>query len=286
MSTLMSAKSMRRPLLQNKFMACVLVVFVSLCLVSIVGPFLIGDAATQSSPAQRLLGPTWLGGDGGLLGTDQQGRPMAYRLILGLRTTLIVGALAVTCGAVIGVLAGLAAGFYGGRVEVLVMRLAEIQMSFPALLLAMTIIATAGGGLTIVVLALGLNSWMVYAILVRSTLLQYRSNDFILATVNLGAKPSRIMFGHLLPNSTPTVMAMATLEVARIMLAEATLSFLGFGVQAPTVSLGSILGEGREYMLTHWWITTFAGLMLALTVLCANLLGNWAQRISDPLGNR
>lgn len=286
MSTPTSTESKPRPLVQNKFMACVLVIFVSLCLVSIVGPFLVGDSATQSSPAQRLLGPAWLGGDGGLLGTDQQGRPMAYRLILGLRTTLIVGALAVSCGAVIGVLAGLAAGFYGGRVEVVVMRLAEIQMSFPALLLAMTIVATAGGGMTIVVLALGLNSWMVYAILVRSTLLQFRSNDFILATVNLGAKPKRIMFGHLLPNSIPTVMAMATLEVARIMLAEATLSFLGFGIQAPTVSLGSILGEGREYMLTHWWITAFAGLLLALTVLCANLLGNWAQRISDPLSNR
>ena len=286
MSTFTTADSTLRLLLRNKFMSCVLVIFVSLCLVSLVGPLLVGDAATQSSPAQRLLGPFWLGGDGGLLGTDQQGRPMVFRLILGLRTTLIVGALAVTCGAVIGVLAGLAAGFYGGRVEMLVMRLAEIQMSFPALLLAMTIIATAGGGMVIVVLALGLNSWMVYAILVRSTLLQFRSNDFILATVNLGAKPGRIMFGHLLPNSIPTVMALATLEVARIMLAEATLSFLGFGVQAPTVSLGSILGEGREYMLTHWWVSTFAGLMLALTVLCANLLGNWAQRISDPLGDR
>lgn len=286
MSTFTTADSTLRLLLRNKFMSCVLVIFLSLCLVSLVGPLLVGDAATQSSPAQRLLGPFWLGGDGGLLGTDQQGRPMVFRLILGLRTTLIVGALAVTCGAVIGVLAGLAAGFYGGRVEMLVMRLAEIQMSFPALLLAMTIIATAGGGMVIVVLALGLNSWMVYAILVRSTLLQFRSNDFILATVNLGAKPGRIMFGHLLPNSIPTVMALATLEVARIMLAEATLSFLGFGVQAPTVSLGSILGEGREYMLTHWWVSTFAGLMLALTVLCANLLGNWAQRISDPLGDR
>lgn len=268
---------------KSPFMAGVAIVFVAICAVSLVGPWF---AQTSVAPdtAQRLQAPTWIGGEGGLLGTDQQGRPMTVRLMLGARTTLIVGFLGVLCGATVGVLSGLLAGYFGGKVESVIVRLAEIQMSFPALLLAMTIITVAGGGVAVVVVVLGLNSWMVYALLTRSTVLRFRANEFILATVNLGASPRRIIFGHLLPNAVPVILSLATLELARLMLAEATLSFLGFGVQPPTVSLGSILGQGREYLYAQWWVSTFPGILLALIVLCANLLGSWAQRISDPLG--
>jgi peptide/nickel transport system permease protein len=268
---------------QSPFICVVAVLFLAICLMSFVGPWVV-QSGLEGNIANRLQAPVWLGGDGGLLGTDQQGRPMTLRLMLGARTTLIVGFLGVLCGAIVGVLSGLAAGYFGGRTEALIVRLAEIQMSFPALLLAMTIVTVAGGGVTVVVLALGLNSWMVYALLVRSTVLRFRANEFILATVNLGAGPGRIIFGHLLPNAVPVIMSLATLELARLMLAEATLSFLGFGVQPPTVSLGSILGEGREYLYVQWWVSTFPGIALALIVLCANLLGSWAQRVSDPLG--
>ncbi|QFG26175.1 ABC transporter permease [Actinomadura sp. WMMB 499] len=279
----MRARELMRALAREPFMAGVLVLFAALCLLAFGAPLLFGDQATAVDVTRRLQAPSWLGGDGGVLGTDQLGRPLWIRLAEGLRTTLLVGLLAVLVGAVTGVTAGLAAGFYGRRVDAVIMRLADVQMSFPALLLAMTIVAIAGGGMIVIVGVLGLNSWMIYARLTRSVVLRFRGNDFVIATINLGATPRRVMFGHLLPNALPQVVSMATLEAARLMLAEATLSFLGFGVQPPAISIGTILGEGRDYLTNQWWVSTFAGILLALAVLCANLLGNWAQRVSDPL---
>ncbi|GGU97492.1 ABC transporter permease [Actinomadura sp. LOL_016] len=279
----MKARTFMRALAREPFMAGVLILFVLLCVLAFGAPLLFGDHATAVDVTRRLRAPSWLGDDGGVLGTDQLGRPLWIRLAEGLRTTLLVGLLAVLVGAVTGVTAGLAAGFYGRWVDAVIMRIADVQMSFPALLFAMTIVAIAGGGMIVIVVVLGLNSWMIYARLTRSVVLRFRGNDFVIATVNLGATPRRVMFGHLLPNALPQVVSMATLEAARIMLAEATLSFLGFGVQPPAISIGTILGEGRDYLTNQWWVSTFAGVLLALTVLCANLLGNWAQRVSDPL---
>lgn len=231
----------------------------------------------------RLLAPAWLGESGGLLGTDELGRDLASRILYGLRTTFLVGAAAVLIGMLIGVAAGLSAGYFGGWWDSVVMRLADIQLALPVLLLAMTLIALLGGGATLLTLILGLNSWMLYARMVRGYVLRLRQSDFVASLRASGARSRRVMWLHLLPNCAGTVFAVASLELPRLMLGEATLSFLGFGVKQPTISLGVILSSGKDYISSQWWVSAFSGLTLALAVLATNLLGVTLQRRFDPL---
>jgi peptide/nickel transport system permease protein len=271
-------KTLLRRLVADKLILTATVVLVVILVLSIGANLWFQTDPNASHVTRRLLAPSWLGGDGGLLGTDQLGRPLWIRILYGLRTSFLVAVLAVLVGAGLGSLVGVVAGYFGGAVDSLLMRLADVQLALPALLLAMTVVATAGGGVTVLVLVLGLNSWMVYARVLRGLVLRQMSTDLVLAEVSLGARPRRIMGRHLLPACAPQLVAVATLELARLMLGEATLSFLGFGVQTPTVSIGTIMSEGRNYLATQWWVATFAGVVLGVTVLCTNLLGNWLER--------
>ncbi len=273
-----------RELRASRFMMGVAVIAVLLFVASFGSATFFSTDPVSSDLSRRLEAPSWLGGDGGILGTDQLGRQLWIRLLYGLRTSFTISICAVVIGAVIGTAVGIVAGYFGRWVDSLIMRIADIQMSIPAMLLVMTIIAVMSGGRTyVLILVLGLNSWMLYARVARANVLTLKHRDFVVATVGLGARPRRVMWRHLLPNSLSALVAVATLELARIMLAEASLSFLGFGVQSPTISLGAILAEGRDYLQTQWWVSTFAGLVLALAVLTTNLLGSWLQRVSDPL---
>lgn len=271
-------------LYRDKFMLVVAIVAVLLAAYALLGPALLNQSQL-SVPSQRLFAPVWAGGEGGFMGTDQQGRALSGRIAMGLQTTFLVGFAAVAVGLLVGVTLGLVAGYWGGWADTVIMRAADIQMSLPALLISMTFVATLGGTVPVLIFVLGLNSWMIYARLIRGEVLRYKSNDFVMATESLGAGKVRTVFLHLLPNIFPTILSLSSLELARVMLAEATLSFVGFGVQPPGVSLGLILGQGREYITSHWWIAMMAGLALALLVLVANLLGDWAKRKTDPIGN-
>jgi peptide/nickel transport system permease protein len=233
--------------------------------------------------ARVLAAPSWLGGKGGLLGYDNLGRPMWIRVLYGLRTSYVIAVFSVLAGGAIGVCAGLISGYRGGWIDSVVSHVADIQMSFPTLLLIMTILGALGGSATTLIIVLALSSWMLYSRVVRSIILQQRSTDFVGALVALGATPQRVMLRHLLPNAIPAIVSVGTIELARLMLAESTLSFLGFGIQPPTISLGAILAEGEDYAASAWWVSTFAGLFLAIAVLTTNLLGNWLERTSDPL---
>lgn len=249
-------------------------------------PFISDTDVSVARLDLRLEPPFWVGGDGGLMGTDQQGRDLFLRVLHGLRTSYVVGASGALIAAFIGTTVGLIAGYFGGATDAILMRIVDIQLAFPGLLLVMVIVKLLGRGTGVLAIVLGLISWMLYARVVRGVVLSLRSNELIIATASLGATTKRILLVHVLPNVSSAIVAVMALNFAALMLAEAGLSFLGFGIQPPQVSVGSILASGRDHLATSWWISTFAGLSLMLAVLTTNLLGSWLHRMSDPLKAR
>jgi peptide/nickel transport system permease protein len=252
-----------------------------LLLLAIFGPMFMSASPHDVHPEVRLEPPSWLGGHG-FFGTDQVGRDLFVRSLYGLRTTMVVASCAVLIGASIGTFLGVVSGFFGGAVDALVMRWADVQQSFPGLLLAMVFVAALGGGRLVLILFLGLNHWMLYARVIRSAVISLKQTDLVTASNAIGARSSRILVKHVVPNVTPALVAIITVELPALMLAEASLSFLGYGVQPPTISLGSILASGRDFIQTQWWMVTLPGVVLALAALCPNVVGSWMMQVGDP----
>ena len=218
-----------------------------------------------------------------ILGTDALGRDMLTRLLYGAQASVSVGVIAVAVSGAIGTVLGLIAGYYGGRIETLVMRTVDGVMAVPSLLVALFVLFLIGGGLFNMILIFAFVRWVVYARLARGITLSYRESSFVEAARAIGAKDSRIIFRHILPNMMSPLLVLATLEVALLILAEAGLSFLGFGLQPPEPSWGLMVARGREYLREAWWMITFPGLAIFLTTLSLNLLANWLRTITDPL---
>jgi peptide/nickel transport system permease protein len=217
-----------------------------------------------------------------LMGTDQLGRDVLSRLIFAGRVSLAVGLTSVLISGTIGTLLGLLAGFYRGPVDDAIMRLVDIQMGFPSLLLALFVLYVVGGGVVNVIVVLAITRWMVYARVTRGLVLSYRENVFVEAARATGCTDRRIIGRHLLPNLLSPIVVLATLEVAYMILTEAALSFLGLGIQPPQSSWGLMLSQGRQYITTAWWLVTFPGLAILLTALSLNLLATWTRAVSDP----
>ena len=232
----------------------------------------------------RLKPPTLEGGDGQahLLGTDHLGRDILSRLIYGARISLAIGISAVAVAGTLGTLIGLVAGYRGGRVDDLCMRLTDTMLAMPFILLALAVIAVLGSSLRNIIFVLGITSWVSYARVVRAEVLTLRTREFVAAAQALGGHGTRIIFRHLLPNVLTPVIVIATLEVARMIILESALSFLGLGVQPPTPTWGGMLADGRAYLSTAWWLATFPGLCIMLSVLGINLLGDWFRDVLDP----
>ena len=232
----------------------------------------------------RLKPPTLEGGDGQahLLGTDHLGRDILSRLIYGARISLVIGISAVAVAGTLGTLIGLVAGYRGGRVDDLCMRLTDTMLAMPFILLALAVIAVLGSSLRNIIFVLGITSWVSYARVVRAEVLTLRMREFVAAAQALGGHGTRIIFRHLLPNVLTPVIVIATLEVARMIILESALSFLGLGVQPPTPTWGGMLADGRAYLSTAWWLATFPGLCIMLSVLGINLLGDWFRDVLDP----
>lgn len=232
----------------------------------------------------RLKPPTLEGGDGQahLLGTDHLGRDILSRLIYGARISLAIGISAVAVAGTLGTLIGLVAGYRGGRIDDLCMRLTDTMLAMPFILLALAVIAVLGSSLRNIIFVLGITSWVSYARVVRAEVLTLRAREFVAAAQALGGHGTRIVFRHLLPNVLTPVIVIATLEVARMIILESALSFLGLGVQPPTPTWGGMLADGRAYLSTAWWLATFPGLCIMLSVLGINLLGDWFRDVLDP----
>lgn len=277
------AKDLLRRLSEDRLTAVTTAMGFLLILASLVVPLIPALDPNAQDLAARLAAPTWLGGEGGLLGTDELGRDVALRILYGLRTTFFIAVAAVIVGMFLGVAAGLSAGYFGGWWDSLIMRIADVQLSLPALMVIMAVVALLGGGPLVLVLVLGLNAWMLYARMVRGFVLRQRESDFVSSLEAVGVSNRGILWRHLLPNAMPGIFAISSLELPRLMLGEATLSFLGFGVKQPTISLGVILSGGRSYIADQWWLSTFSGLALAMAVLSTNLLGSWLEEQSSPL---
>lgn len=246
---------------------------------AIFAPLLAPADPNQSNRPNRLRPP---GAPGNLLGTDQQGRDMLSRIIYGARISLLVSLVTVISAVTIGTLVGLLAGYYGGIIDTLFMRVVDVWLSFPFILLALTVNALLGIGLRNIIITLIVTGWVVYARLVRGEVLALKEQQFIEATRALGQSDLLILFGHLLPNVITPIIVVSSLQVSQIIVAEATISFLGFGIQPPTAAWGNMLSEGRNYLINAWWLATFPGIALAITALGINLTGDWLRDTLDP----
>ena len=217
-----------------------------------------------------------------LLGTDQYGRDLMTRIFYGARISLIVGFISVFFSMVIGVFIGLIAGYYRGWVDSLIGRIIDVFLSFPVLLLAIALVAVLGGGTVSVIISLCLVSWTRYARVVRSSVLGIREEEYVLAAKTFGASNMRILFKYIIPNALAPIIVVATLGIGTAIVSEATLSFMGLGVQPPTPSWGYALSFGLRYMRTAPHMATIPGLAIMFTVLGFNLLGNGIRDITDP----
>jgi len=252
---------------------------------AVFAPWLAPHDPEQQSLLMRLTPPAWLpGGDWGYpLGTDGLGRDILSNILYGLRVSLLAGFAAVAISVLIGGVAGLIAGYRSGSwFDTVAMRLVDIQLSIPAVLLALAMLAVFGRGLFKVILVIGLVGWAQYARLVRASVLGEREKDYVLAARLLGASPRRVLFRHLLPNVLGPLLAQVSVDIPRAVELEASLSFLGLGVQPPTPSWGNMVSDGRDALINAWWIATFPGIAIVVTVVAFNLLGDGLRDALDP----
>lgn len=255
----------------------------ALLLLLIVFMAVFGSAVVPYDPLQQDLGnplavPSWEH----IMGTDSLGRDVFSRLVVGSRVSLIVGISSVALAMVIGVFLGVSSAMIGGSLGDAIMRLTDLSLTLPGILIALAVAATVGPSLINVILIIGLLYWAQFARMVRGEALSIRERDYVQAAYSIGCSPARILFLHILPNLANTIIVLATLEVAAAILLESTLSFLGVGVPPPTPTWGSMISEGRPYVEMGWWAVTFPGLALMLTVLAVNLLGDQLRDLLDP----
>jgi len=273
-----------RKLIENKSAVFGLIMVLGVIFSAVFAPVISPHDPILQDVEKRLIPP--VGQEGAdpnyLLGTDHLGRDIVSRLIYGARISIVVSVSAVALSAVLGTLIGLFSGFYGGKVDNIFMRIADVQLAFPFILLAIAIIAVLGPDLQNIIITMGITGWVIYARVVRAEVLSLREKEFITSVKALGGSNGRIIFRHLFPNVVPPIIVIVTLEMARMIIMEAALSFLGLGIQPPTPTWGGMLADGRVYLVTSWWLATFPGLVIMLVVLGINLLGNWLRDMLDP----
>ncbi len=281
----MSAATRAICLARRSPLATLGVLIVGLVVVAaLMAPLLATTDPIEQDLTVALKPPFWMA-DGSLehpLGTDHLGRDVYSRLVYGAKISLTISVLAALLGAAVGVAAGLVAGYVGGRVGAIIMRIVDLNLAFPLILLALAVVALLGANLRNLVIVMTITTWMIYARVVRGLTLTLREQEFVQAVRALGACDARIIARHVLPNVLAPVMVIWTLEVARVILMESALSFLGLGVPPPTPTWGRMLAEGRDYLTMAGWISIFPGLAIMVTVLGINFLGDGLRDLLDP----
>ena len=263
---------------RNRMAVAGLILVLGLFAVALLAPWLAPYDPNFIDLKQVLMSPS----PAHLLGTDTLGRDVLSRVIFGARISLLVGFVAVGIATLIGVLVGALAGYYGGAMDALLMRLVDLMLCFPTLFLILAVIAVLGPSIWNIMVVIGVTGWMGVARLVRAEFLSLREREFVMAARALGASDARLIWRHLLPNALTPVMVSATLGVAGAILTESALSFLGLGVQPPTPSWGNILTMGKDNIEIAWWLSVFPGLAILVTVMSYNLLGEGIREAIDP----
>ena len=247
------------------------------------GPFISPHDPIEHNIRNRFQPPGYVDDNGSYyLGTDQLGRDILSRIIAGARVSVAVGIVAVLIAGTIGVIYGLISGYFGGWLDALLMRIADALLAIPFIILVVAISGVVGGGLTTLILILGLTGWVTYARVIRSEVLKAREMDYVLASRALGQREIIIIFNHVLPNVVSAAIILAAVQVSTTVLAESSLSFLGLGVQPPTVTWGLMLADGRQYIGSAWWMAAFPGIAITITVLGIVFLGDWLRDFLDP----
>ena len=276
-------RSLRR-LWRLKWGLAAALVLLLIVLITLAAPWLAPYNPVEVDIRHRLGPPAWM--EGGKtdhwLGTDQIGRDLLSRMIYGGRVSLLIGVSAVAISSTIGVLLGLAAGYFGSKIDWIIMTLINVMLTFPFVLLALAVIAVLGASLINMIFVLGVAGWPIYARVIRAETMALREREFVVAGRALGMSHARIIFGQILPNLVSAIAVVATLQIAQVIILESFLSFLGLGVQPPTPAWGNMLGEGRVYMLNSWWIAAFPGAAIFVTTLVINLMGNALRDWLDP----
>lgn len=279
-----SLKRLGKRLLRSKTGMIGLVIVVGVVLMAILAPLLTDHDPAKTDVINRLIPPFWLEGGNTefLLGTDNLGRDILSRIIYGSRISLLIGISAVLLAGAIGMALGLIAGYYGKVWDFIIMRTVDSLLAIPNILFMLIILAVMGPSLITLILVLGGTSWVIYARMVRSETLSIKERDYVKSAKAIGAKDFRIIMKYILPNVISSFIVIATLNVATTIILEASLSFLGLGIQPPDVSWGLMLSDGREYIATSWWVATFPGVAITVTVLGVIFLGDWLRDVLDP----
>ncbi len=271
----------RRQTLRLVIAAVPLTLFV---LVAVVGPMVVVYDPITTRTGERLKPPGAMLSDGSmaLLGTDQVGRNLLAQVLQGARISLLVAAGTILAAGLIGLLIGVLSGYYGGALDMVAMRLADIQLGFPTILLAILIAAMLGPSVTNVIITLSIARWVTYGRVARASTLAIREREFVLAARALGASDSRLLLRHILPATLTPLIVIATVEVGLVIISEASLSFLGLGTPPDQPSWGLIVANGRAYLNTAWWISTMPGIALSLVVLAVGMFGDRLRDYVDP----
>lgn len=275
---------MARMLWADKFALCAAIFLVTILILALIGPSWLGDLAIKQNLRGRNAAPfEWDRGWLWWMGADALGRPLFARIIVATQNTLMVAAGAVIISSVIGTVLGLVAGFSSPRVNQIIMRLADVIMSFPSLLIAVIVLYVLGSSILNLMLVLSITRIPVYLRTTRAEVLEIRERMFVQAARVMGASSKRILFRHILPVVLPTLTTLATLDFAYVMLAESALSFLGIGIQPPEITWGLMISQGRQYLTNAWWLSFWPGLAIILTTMSLNLLSNWLRIALDPV---
>lgn len=271
--------------LRHKGLIFGLTVFFVLCLIAIFAPFITDYSPEKQSLLARMKPPVFLGGTWQhILGTDALGRDFLTRLVYGARISILIGLLAAVISGLIGTTLGILAGYFGGKVDLVVTFLINVRLAMPVVLVALAVVSLFGGSLLVVTWVLGLLLWDRFAVVLRASTMQVRKLEYVAAAEVLGASVPRVLIKDILPNVMNNLIVIFTLEMAHAIILEATLSFLGLGVQPPTPSWGLMISEGKEMLLFEPWLITIPGIALFLLVLAINMLGDGIRDVTAPEG--
>ncbi|MBO76766.1 MAG: peptide ABC transporter permease [Gemmatimonadetes bacterium] len=272
-------------MIEARWPVLALVILLATAVAAAFGPALAPFDPNRQNLVLRLADPLSSGPDGSVfwLGSDVLGRDVLTRLLYGARISLLVGIAAIVVGGTIGIVAGLLSGYFGGWVDDVIMRLGDIQLAFPFILLAIMFLVVLGSGIWNLILVLGVGQWVTYARIVRADTLSLREKEFVEAARALGDSTTSIIFRTILPNILAPLTVIASFNVASVILSEAALSFLGLGVPPSVPTWGSMLAESRDTLVANkWWLAVFPGVAIVLTVLSFNILGDWLRDFLDP----